>query len=103
MKSTRPDRLLPLLALLAPALFACAAAEAPPSTAACAAARAQALAALDSEAISIANALDADAALADAATYELEKTAAALQERLEAERQAVEERYRRCLDQTSIR
>jgi len=79
--------------LVVPAALAGAA---PPSADACAAARDRALTALDSEAIAIASALDADAALADAATYELEKTTQALLAEIERERQEAEERYRRC-------
>jgi len=61
------------------------------------------MAALDDEAVSVANALDADAALAEAPTYELEKAAETVRAGIEQDRQKVEARYRRCLDQTSIR
>jgi hypothetical protein len=65
--------------------------------AACTAVRDAALNLLDQEATTLATAFDNDIAVAESPEYELLKAKEALLEEIAGERQAVLERYRRCL------
>jgi hypothetical protein len=85
------------LAFLLASVPLCPSAGAEAPAAACTAVRDAALNLLDQEATTLATAFDNDIAVAESPEYELLKAKEALLEEIAGERQAVLERYRRCL------